>query len=143
MLWRTVAELENAMEEGGTMEKPKINRPEYLLEGFTSSVYDTEARDQWSEEMKAEEQEMTDRMVRMAEMMVADTPADDPAVLEEVDWYYHLVSRYGTSNAEMFTLLGQLCVEDKQVKALFEKVAEGLAAYQRNAIAAYSRARLS
>ena len=39
--------------------------------------------------------------------------------------------------------MGRLCANDDQLRALFGKVAEGLAAYHRDAMAAYARARLS
>ena len=32
----------------------RINRPERLLDGFESPVYDVAAREQWSEEVRAE-----------------------------------------------------------------------------------------
>lgn len=131
------------------MEYPKINRQGNVFEDFASSAYeaqamdDTEAREQWSEQLTVEGKEMTNRMVRLAELMVADTPANDPAVQEEIDWFYRSAKRYGASDAAMFTLVGRMCVEDNEIRAMFEKVAKGLAAYQNNAIAAYARARLS
>ena len=128
---------------GEIMESRKVNRPTYLLEGFTSPAYDVGDRNRWSEQLRAEEQEMTDRMVRLAEHMAAGTPPDDPAVLDEVDLYYHWAGRYGGTNAAMLTAIGQICVDDEQVRGLFEKVAAGLAAYQRSAIDAYVGTRLS
>ena len=49
---------------------------------------------------------MTDRLTRLAHLMVAGTPADDPAVLAEIDWYYRLARRFGIANADMFTSNG-------------------------------------
>lgn len=124
------------------MERAKINRPADLFGEFISSTYDAEEGERTSEQLRADADELTDRMVRMAELMAADTPADDPAVLNEIDWYYRSARRYGVSDAALFTCLGQMCVEDRELNALFESVADGLAAYHNNAIAAYSRARL-
>jgi len=85
---------------------------------------------------------MTARMVRMAELMVAGTPVDDPAVQEEVDWLYRAVARFWTPNAAAFIRLGQTYADDEQYRSTYERVAEGLASYQRDAMAAYAEARL-
>lgn len=121
---------------------PGVQRPEYPLDGFATTLVGTGDRQAWPEGLEAEELDLADRLVRMAGLMVADTPADDPAVLDEVDWYRDLATRYGLTSAELFTCLGQLIAEDEQVRRLFDRVAPGLAAYQRNAVAAYARARL-
>ncbi|RIQ12037.1 TipAS antibiotic-recognition domain-containing protein [Jiangella rhizosphaerae] len=124
------------------MEMPGINRPERLLDGFATPLADTGDRQNWPEGLDAQERDLTDRMVRLAGLMVADTPADDPAVLDEVEWYHEAAARYGLTTAELFTCLGQLCAEDEQVRRLFDRISPGLAAYQRNAVAAYARTRM-
>ncbi|ULR48550.1 TipAS antibiotic-recognition domain-containing protein [Streptomyces deccanensis] len=125
------------------MVEPKINRPESLFEGFAYLVHDPKTRERQSEQTQAEEQDITDRLIRMAEFMVARTSPDNPTVLEEVDWYYREARRYGIADAATFISLGEMYVDDPHFNALYERVAEGLAAYQRDAMAAYARARLS
>ncbi|WP_225634657.1 TipAS antibiotic-recognition domain-containing protein [Streptomyces solaniscabiei] len=123
--------------------EPQIRRPEKLLEGFESPLYNAESREQWPERMAAEEQGMADRLVRMAEFMAAGKQAEDPEVLAEIDWYYRVVLQYGPNHDQLFTDIGRLCAENDQLRALFEKVSKGLADYQCDAMAAFAQARLS
>jgi DNA-binding transcriptional MerR regulator len=152
---RTIAELEHG---GDTVTEPRINRPENLFEGFDPSVYDAEVRERWPEQyeqskqvadgftpeqLRTEQKEMTAAMIRMAALMVAGAAPDDPVVLDEVDWHYRSISRFWTPNATAYTNLGQMYVDDERFKETYEKVAEGLAAFHRDAMAAYASARLS
>ncbi len=86
---------------------------------------------------------MADRMVRIAELMVADTPPADPAVLDELDWYYRAASQYGGVDAALFSALGETLADDQRTRAAFDEVAEGMATYLRDAFAVYAQARLS
>ncbi|MFE3247475.1 TipAS antibiotic-recognition domain-containing protein [Streptomyces sp. NPDC059209] len=131
------------MENESGAAEPRIRRPERLLDGFESPLHDAESRERWPEHMVAEEQEMAARLVRMAEFMVAGKPVDDPEVLAEIDWYYRVALRYGPTDDQLFTDIGRLCADNDQLRALFEKVANGLATYQRDAMAAFAQARLS
>jgi DNA-binding transcriptional MerR regulator len=160
---RTITELENsattAQGKGdGSMPRPTINRPENLFEGFDPSAYEPEAREQWPEQfeqaqevaasftpeqMKAEQMEMTARMIRMAELMVAGKPADDPEVQAEVDWHYQSICRLWTPDAAAYNRLGRMYVDDERFRENYEQVAEGLAVYQRDAMACYAQGRLS
>jgi len=154
---RTIAELEQGRDEGDEMPDTRINRPENLFEGFDPSDYAAEAAERWPEEyersrpvaagftpeqMAVEQREMTARMIRMAELMVAGAPADDPAVQEEVDRQYRSLSRFWTPDAAAYIALGQMYVDDARFRATYGRVAEGLPEYQRDAMAAYARARL-
>ncbi|MFE7311908.1 MerR family transcriptional regulator [Streptomyces sp. NPDC057555] len=157
---RTIAELEKE-KEGRTMAV-EINRPENLFEGFAPSRYDAEVeaevRERWPaaweqsrravEGMSAEEteqwqREATAQMIRMAEFMVAGTPVADPAVQTEVDAHYRGVCRFWTPNKEAYEGLAQRYADDPQMRANFDKIAEGLAGYQREAMIVYAGARLS
>ncbi|HLH58262.1 MAG TPA: MerR family transcriptional regulator [Streptosporangiaceae bacterium] len=160
---RTIAELEEgaatARREGdGPMPRPAINRPENLFEGFDHSGYEAEARERWPErfeksqriarsftpeQLEAGQREMTARMIRMAELMVAGKPADDPEVQAEVEWHYRSVRQFWTPDAAAYACLGQMYVDDERFRDNYEKIAEGLAAYQRDAMAVYARERLS
>jgi MerR family transcriptional regulator, thiopeptide resistance regulator len=152
---RTIAELQERR-DGSDM--PKINRPENLFEGFDASQYDAQAREQWPQQWEESKQfvdsltpedhdrmqrETTAQMIRMAELMAAGAPVDDPAVLSEVDVHYQGVCRFWTPTAAAYKGLGQTYVDDPQFKSNYDKIAVGLAEYQRDAMAAYADARLS
>lgn len=75
--------------------------------------------------------------------MAAGASADDEAVGEEVDWQYRSVSRFWTPDACAYTNLGKMYVDDPRFRANYDKIADGLAEFARDAMAAYARARLS
>jgi hypothetical protein len=125
------------------MANSTVNRPEGLLDRLSAGGYGVERQGEWSEQLRDEEREMADRLVRIAELMVAGTAPSDPAVLDEVEWYYRRANQYGGVNAATFMALGDALVDNEQTRAVFDDVAEGLAAYQREAMAAYTQARLS
>jgi hypothetical protein len=151
---RTITELEG----GNPMTPPKINRPENLFEGFDPSSYEAEARERWPdqfeharqvaesftpERMEADQKELTARMIRLAELMAEGKPVSDPEVQAEVDAHYRWVSRFWTPSAEAYRNLGRMYVDDERFRANYEKIAEGLAAYQRDAMTVYAQDRLS
>jgi len=151
---RTIGELEH---QKGNPLMTKISRPENLFEGFDGTQYDAEARERWPEQWETSrthvetltpadtermQQEMTAAMIRMAELMVAGVPVDDPAVLAETQLHYESVCRFWTPNAEAYRCLGQMYVDDERFAVNYRKIAEGLAEYQRDAMAAYAAARL-
>ncbi|WP_274565219.1 MerR family transcriptional regulator [Streptomyces spiramyceticus] len=153
---RTIAELEEGKDNN---DMAKINRPENLFEGFEHSpAAEAEVRERWPkaweqsrqaiETMTAEDQEqwqreVTAQMIRIAEFMVAGTPVADPAVQAEVDAHYQGVCRFWTPNAAAYKGLGQTYVDDPQFRANYDKIADGLAVYQRDAMVLYADARLS
>ena len=154
---RTIAELEQNPEGEREMANTRINRPENLFEGFDQSDYAAEAAERWPEEyeqsravaegftpeqLEAGQREMTASMIRMAELMVAGTPADDPVVQEEVDRHYRWVATFWAPDAAAYAALGRMYVDDERFRANYERIAEGLAEYQRDAMAAYAAARL-
>ena len=150
---RTITEL-----EGRPPMAVRINRPENLFEGFDSSQYDDEARERWPEEFERSRQvlatmneedverwqrETTAAMIRMAEFMAAGVPVDDPAVQDEVHKHWQGICTWWTPNRTAYICLGRMYVDDERFKANYDKIAEGLAAYQAEAMAAYAEARLS
>ncbi|MEU4209741.1 MerR family transcriptional regulator [Streptomyces sp. NPDC026206] len=154
---RTIAELEEGKDNN---DMTKINRPENLFEGFEPSRPEAEAevRERWPqaweesrqavEAMTAEDterwqREVTAQMIRLAEFMVAGTPVADPAVQAEVDAHYQGVCRFWTPNAAAYKGLAQTYVDDPQFRANYDKIADGLAVYQRDAMVVYADARLS
>lgn len=154
---RTIAELK---ENEGMDSMPRISRPENLFEGFDGARYGAEAREQWPEhwersgqrelletltpqEIDDMQQEATAGMIRMAELMAAGIPADDPAVFTELDVHYQHMTRFWTPTAVEYAYFGQMQVDDERFRANYEQIAEGLATYMRDAMAAYAHARLS
>ncbi|GHF46991.1 HTH-type transcriptional regulator SkgA [Streptomyces mashuensis] len=153
---RTIAELDDRKDDNGMTT---INRPENLFEGFEhSSEMDAEVQERWPEAWEQSRQavegmtpetteqwqrEVTAQMIRMAEFMVAGTPADDPAVQAEVEAHYQGVCAFWTPNAEAYKGLGRTYVEEPAYRANFDKIAEGLAEYQREAMNVYADARLA
>ncbi|MBD0746136.1 MerR family transcriptional regulator [Streptomyces sp. CBMA152] len=152
---RTITELEEAKEKNSMT---KINRPENLFEGFDHTRHDPEARERWPEhyeqsrrtietmtpeDMERWQREVTAQMIRMAEFMAAGTPPTDPAVQSEVHTHYQGICHFWTPNAAAYQGLAQTYVDDPRFRTNFDKVAEGLAEYQRDAMAAYAEARLS
>lgn len=159
---RTITELEEDTAMGKTAKTTKatkINRPENLFEGFEHDPeVDAEARERWPEaweesqqksaamtpaDMEQWQREVTAQMIRFAEFMTAGTPVDDPAVQAEVDVHYRHVSRFWTPTAEAYKGLAVMYVEDPRFRENFERIAEGLAEYQRDAMGVYADTRLS
>ncbi|MGW6566507.1 MerR family transcriptional regulator [Streptomyces sp. NPDC054975] len=154
---RTIAELEEHKENENTMTT--INRPENLFTGFAPSADDdAEVRERWPEAWEesrparhavtAEDQErwqreVTARMIRFAELMASGAPPTDPAVQAEVDAHHQDVSRFWTPTAEAYKGLARTYVDDPRFRANFDRIAEGLAEYQREAMTAYADERLS
>jgi DNA-binding transcriptional MerR regulator len=153
---RTIRELEEPEhDEGGAV---RINRPENLFEGFDNAQYDDEARERWPEDFERSQRvyasmtpedvermqrETTANMIRMAELMAAETPVDDESVQEAVHEHYVAICVFWTPNAQAYTCLGEMYVDDARFTATYDKIAVGLAAYYRDAIAHYARTRLS
>ncbi|MEV7959993.1 MerR family transcriptional regulator [Streptomyces sp. NPDC058316] len=156
---RTIAELEEGKEHN---DMARINRPENLFEGFEHSDADAEAeaevRERWPQAweqsrkavaaMTAEDQEqwqreVTAQMIRIAEFMVAGTPVADPAVQAEVDSHHQDICRFWSPNAVAYKGLGQTYVDDPRIRANYDRIADGLAVYLRDAMVVYADARLS
>ncbi|MDF5753394.1 MerR family transcriptional regulator [Spongiactinospora sp. TRM90649] len=153
----TISELQESKEKGSMR---KIERPENLFSGIDGARYAEEATERYGEhwanagqrdlvesaspeEMERMQREATAAMIRMAELMVAGTPVDDPAVFAELDGHYAALSRSWTPSVEEYTRFGEMQAEDEWFRQAYEQIAAGLAEYQRDAMAAYARARLS
>ncbi|MEV4441215.1 MerR family transcriptional regulator [Streptomyces sp. NPDC049577] len=153
---RTIAELE----ENKDKDMAKINRPENLFEGFDASdpELDAEVRERWPEQWEQSrravetmtpedtehwQREVTAQMIRLAEHMVAGTPVGDPAVQAEIDAHYQGICRFWTPNACAYKGLGRTYVDDPRFRENYDRIADGLAEYQRDAMAFYADERLS
>ncbi|MEU6980316.1 MULTISPECIES: MerR family transcriptional regulator [unclassified Streptomyces] len=156
-LARTVARTITELEEDAPMAQ--INRPENLFEGFEPDPeLEAEAQRRWPEayeesqqatqgmtpaDMEHWQREVTAQMIRLAEFMTAGTPVDDPAVQAEIGAHYRNVSRFWTPTAEAYKGLALMYVEDPRFRDNFERIAAGLAEYQRDAMGVYADTRLS
>ncbi|WP_225800039.1 MerR family transcriptional regulator [Streptomyces sp. NK15101] len=157
-LARTVARTIAELEESEDQDMVSINRPENLFEGFGADPeIEAEARERWPEAYERSRQaleglppeaveqwqrEATARMIRFAEHMAAGTPAADPAVQAEVDAHYRDVCRFWTPCAEAYRGLARTYVEDPRFRENFDRIADGLAEYQQQAMDVYADARL-
>ncbi|MGP4093617.1 MerR family transcriptional regulator [Nonomuraea sp. KM90] len=156
MVERTIAELQR--DEGKTMSR--ISRPENLFEGFDSARYAADARERWPEhwqesgqqellndrtpqELERMQREATAGMVRLAEHMLAGTPAGAPEVLAELDVHYRHLTESWTPTVAQYLHLAGMQAEEERFRVNYERIAEGLAAYMRDAMTAYAHARLS
>ncbi len=151
---RTITELEQSRKDGGSMTV--INRPENLFEGIRPAQYQETLRDfpelaeeverrtaTMSEaEIEAGQRERTAQMIRMAEFLAAGTPADADPVRVELDAQYRGLTELRAVSAEEYRAIARSCVENEPWRAAYEKIAPGLAAYQREAMEAYAAARL-
>ncbi|MFI7104531.1 MerR family transcriptional regulator [Streptomyces sp. NPDC050161] len=162
---RTLAELEEGRDNNDMV---KINRPENLFEGFDPARFSAageaakaEVRERWprawaeaqqarqaqgamsAEDVEQWQREVTAQMIRMAEFMAAGTPVADPAVQTAVDAQYRFVCRTWSPDAAAYKGMGQHFVDDPQMRANYDAIADGLAVYQRDAMVFYADARLS
>ncbi|MFF9478665.1 MerR family transcriptional regulator [Streptomyces sp. NPDC014733] len=153
---RTLAALEEGREHP---DMNGINRPENLFEGFEHDPEtDAEVRERWpqaweqsrrateamtDEDAERWQREATAQMIRMAEFMVAGTPVTDPAVQAETDAHHRGICRFWTPNAQAYRGLAATYTDDPRFRANFDRIAEGLAAYQRDAMEVYAAERLS
>ncbi|MEU8549124.1 MerR family transcriptional regulator [Streptomyces roseoverticillatus] len=152
---RTITELEKSRKDGTPVIN--VNRPENLFEGIRPDQYMKTLRDfpelagaverhtagMSDAELEAGHRDRTAQMIRMAELLAAGAPADGEAVQAEIDAQYRGLARIREASGEEYRAIGRSCVENAHWRAAYESIAPGLAAYQRDAIEAYVRTRLS
>ena len=134
---RTIEELEGG--DGMT------EHPEQWFEGFDAErqrAYEAEARrlygddvvdeskqrmSGWSkddvEEIQAQASEAHERI---AALMDAEVPPDDPRTLDAIDLHYRWVSMFWTPNAESYAGLGRLYVDDPRFTETIDVTRSGL-----------------
>jgi DNA-binding transcriptional MerR regulator len=150
---RTINELEGGIEmsvermfEGFAPGSEKAERlaneaAERWGEGVTESY---ERSKGWSKEKwDAVNRQGTEATKNLAELAKAGVPVDDERVLDAVGAHYEWIKHHWTPDAQSYTGLGQVYAEDERFRAQYEAIHPGFAAYLRDAIAAYSAARLS
>ncbi|MFE9823714.1 MerR family transcriptional regulator [Streptomyces sp. NPDC005791] len=151
---RTIAELEQSRKDGNPMT---VNRPENLFEGIQPSQYQESLHGfpehaeevarrvavMTPQDIEAGQRERTAQMIRLAELMAAEHPADAEPVQAEIDAQYRALTQLRTVSAEEYRAIGRSCVDNDAWCAAYEAIAPGLAAYQRDAIEAYATTRLS
>lgn len=155
-LGRLVTSVEStivSLEEGGTMN------PNEMYQGFDHREYEAEARERWGDEAVDRGQaivaewtpadwaehkaEFNLQNEGLAELMDAGVAVTDDRVQAIVERHYEGVKIFWTPNQEAYIGLGQMHVEDERFAQNYESVRPGLAAYLRDAMTAYARARLS
>lgn len=151
---RTIADLEQSRKDGNPMT---VNRPENLFEGIQPSQYQESLHGfpehaeevarrvavMTPQDIEAGQRERTAQMIRLAELMAAEQPADAEPVQAEIDAQYRALAQLRTVSAEEYRAIGRSCVDNDAWRAAYEAIAPGLAAYQRDAIEAYATTRLS
>ena len=151
---RTIAELEQSRKDDAPMT---INRPENLFEGVHPDQYQESLRDfpahaervaqhvaaMSPEDIEAGQRDRTARMIRLAELRAAGHAADSAPVQAEVDAHYRLLSTLRPVSAEEHLAMGSAVVDNPDWCAAYEAIAPGLAAFQRDAIQAYTADRLT
>lgn len=131
---------------------------EEMFNGFEHNPYEQEAKQRWGAEaveestrrVKGLSREQADQVrrdyaeatERMAELLRAGRPVDDPAVQDAVGGHYRWVTNFWTPDRDAYLGLGNLYVDDPRFTENIDGVQPGLAAYLRDAMAVYAQARL-
>lgn len=122
---------------------------------FSRNPYEAEARERWGDEAvdasnaklgkltKAEQEafgeEMNALYRRLGELRQLD-PASAEAQ-EAIGEWFRMLNRMGTYSLEAFKGLGRMYVDDARFTKNIDRFGEGLAAFMRDAMAAYAEAR--
>ncbi|MEV5603846.1 MerR family transcriptional regulator [Streptomyces sp. NPDC052299] len=151
---RTIAELEQSRKDDAPMT---INRPENLFEGVQPTQYQESLRDfpahaervaqhvaaMSPEDIAAGQRDRTARMIRLAELRAAGHAADSAPVQAEIEAHYRLLSALRPVAADEHLAMGRSVVDNPEWRAAYEAIAPGLAAFQRDAIEAYTAEHLA
>ncbi|MEU5873415.1 TipAS antibiotic-recognition domain-containing protein [Glycomyces sp. NPDC047369] len=145
------------------LEGDQTMTPETWFDGLDAgkqAEYEAEARRRWGDavvdagdaavkampedERRAIPAKFDDLHRRLAALKEAQDSADSPAVQAVVADHYAFIKRlWGTTpTAEAYTGLAALYTDDPSFTATYDEVAEGLAAYLREAMEAYAAANL-
>lgn len=84
-----------------------------------------------------------DALNGLVELVEAGVPADDPRTLDAMDRHHTWLRNFWTPNKESYAGLGELYYDHPDFRAQFDTLHPGLAAFVRDAMAAYANARLS
>jgi DNA-binding transcriptional MerR regulator len=149
----TVARTIDSLEKGKTMTASQI------FEGFDHARYEPEARERWGDDAvdnsnakwaalgKEGQQRHLDTHREVVEALGAAIRVgfgpESPEVQEIVAKHYAWVSLFWTPNAETYTGLTQMYVDDERFRRNYDEVAPGAAALLRDAAELYAREHLS
>lgn len=144
----TVRQTIASLEEGTPMTADD------LFEGFDHEQYEPDARDMWGDDVvnrsnaawkalgpqgqKAHLEEAKFLTLELADAMKRELPPADPVVQEAVSRHHAWVSLFWVPGREAYKGLGDMYVADPRFAANYEKVAEGLAGFTRDAIAVWA-----
>jgi DNA-binding transcriptional MerR regulator len=149
----TVRRTISSLEEGTPMTADK------LFEGFDHSQYEPEVRQLWGDEtvnrsnaawkalgsagQKAHLEEAKSLTLALADAMKRDLPPADPEVQAAVSRHHAWVSLFWVPGREAYKGLGNMYVADPRFASNYEKVAEGLAGFTRDAMSVWADANLA
>jgi DNA-binding transcriptional MerR regulator len=150
---RTVTATITSLENGTTMTADEI------LDGFDNTPHEPEARARWgddavqrsneawkalgSEGRKAHLAEHVAIASGLGELKTVGARPDDDAVQALVARHHGWVSVFWTPDGAAYRELGDMYVQDPRFAANYDKHADGLAAFLRDAMHAYANANLS
>ncbi|WP_062211603.1 MerR family transcriptional regulator [Demequina oxidasica] len=145
----TVAHTIESLEQGVAMTSDDI------LNGFDHDKYAPEARERWGAPVVdraytqwrdlgpdaqsahlAEHEAISEAIAALAS---SDADPAGASAQEIVSRHFAWVSRLWTPNAESYTGLGQMYVDDERFRASYDKYGSGTAAFLRDAIAEYAK----
>lgn len=126
-----------ARQEAGLVER----YGDEVREHFRTSRERTE---DWTEQQYLDARRQGEELdAKLLALMQAGAPPDSSETLAAVGEHYASVSQFWTPNRASYTGLGQLYVDDPELKTRYDGKAVGLAEYLRDALAAYASERLN
>jgi DNA-binding transcriptional MerR regulator len=142
-----------------SIEKGNEMAAKDLFAGFDHTEHEDEARRRWGDDAVTSgnatwqnlgndgqagfQREMQDVTQGLAAAMTAGADPDDDGPQRLVERHHALISIFWLPDAQSFAALGQMYVDDARFRATYDEVAPGLAAYVRDAMAAFAAARLA
>lgn len=128
--------------------------PEAWFDGFEPDRYEQEARERWGDEAVDESHRRVARLTgaekralqeqfeavvtRMAALLDEGVPTDDPRTLDAVADHYRWLSAFWTPDADAYSGLGRLYVDDPRFQEVYDTTRPGLAAYLSDAMTTYA-----
>jgi DNA-binding transcriptional MerR regulator len=113
-------------------------------EGMTEHIAASKQRMQsWTkQDVEAIQRDWATFSARIGALLESGAAADDPRVLDALDFHRAWLSRFWTPDRESYTGLGELYADHPDFRAQFEAQRPGLADFLRDAMAAYAQGRL-
>lgn len=142
-----------------SLEKGQDMSPDQMFDGFDHEHYEPEARERWGDHVinrsnaawkalgadgqKGHLEEAKSHTLALADAMKRGLDPADAEVQEAIERHHAWVSLFWVPGREAYEGLADMYVADPRFAANYEKVAEGLAAFTRDAIHVFAEARLA